>query len=166
MAYVRFFAKKRKLVPSIWTTKCTDKTVQQHVIEQEEAMHYTVSTNGVNLFRVQCNNKFRDVVLVSTYRVVGRYAPVCSRPPFPRRSWAAAYPQASHPWSTPSASSSTPSPPHARRLLCPCLLRGSSSIRDSDSAPALLRAADGGCCGGAARARRRPRQNGETMAKS
>ena len=66
VAYVRFFAKKRKLVPSIWTTKCTDKTVQQHVIEQEEAMHYTVSTNGVSLFRVQpeCNNKFRDVVLV------------------------------------------------------------------------------------------------------
>ncbi len=118
-------------MPSIWTTKYTDKAVQQHVIEQEKAMHYTVSTNCVNLFSVQCNNKFRDVVLVSTYRVVGSYAPVCSRPPFPRRSWAAAYPQASHPWATPSASSSTPSPPHARRLLCPCLLRGSSSIRDS-----------------------------------
>ncbi len=40
-------AKKRKLVPSIWTTKHTDKAVQQHVIEREEALHFTVSTNGV-----------------------------------------------------------------------------------------------------------------------
>ena len=55
-------AKKRPLVPSIWTTKYSDKAVQ-HVMEREEAMHHTVSTNGVNVFRVQRNNKFRDVVL-------------------------------------------------------------------------------------------------------
>ena len=78
MAYVRFFAKKRKLVPSIWTTKYTDKAVQQHVIEQEEAMNYTVSTNCINLFSVQCNNKFRDVVLSEHAELWGaNYAHVC-----------------------------------------------------------------------------------------
>ncbi len=61
---------------SIWTTKYTDKPLQLHVVEREEAMHYTVSTNGmkVPVFRLQLSNKFRDVVLSET----AKFGAICS----------------------------------------------------------------------------------------
>ena len=62
------------MVPSILTTKYTEKAIQQHVIEREEAMYYTVSTNGVNVYRVQRNNKFRDVILSQTAEL-GAFCP-------------------------------------------------------------------------------------------
>jgi len=62
------------MVPSILTTKYTEKAIQQHVIERKEAMYYTVSTNGVNVYRVQRNNNFRDVILSQTAEL-GAFCP-------------------------------------------------------------------------------------------
>ena len=56
-------AKKRSLVSKVCETKYTEKAIRLLFIEQREAMYYQVTSNGPNVFRVQRNNKFRDVML-------------------------------------------------------------------------------------------------------
>ncbi len=67
-------AKKRSLVPTICEIQYTEKAIQLLFIEQQEAMYYQVSSNGPNVFRVQRNNKFRDVMLSQT----SEFGAICS----------------------------------------------------------------------------------------